>query len=64
MEDQTHKCVERDCGKEFVITTGEQEFFARKGFTLPKRCKDCRERKKREQNSPFGEAARNMRRQQ
>jgi len=36
-----------DCGKEFVFTTGEQEFFAQKGFTnKPGRCPDCRAARK------------------
>ncbi|MBI2604740.1 MAG: zinc-ribbon domain containing protein [Deltaproteobacteria bacterium] len=36
-----------DCGKEFVFTAGEQEFFEQKGFSnLPKRCTDCKARKK------------------
>jgi len=64
-EDITRQCIERDCGKEFIITAGEQEFFASKeGFQLPKRCKDCRDRKKRESNSPFGDAARHARQRQ
>ncbi|MGE4548481.1 MAG: zinc-ribbon domain containing protein [Intestinibacillus sp.] len=38
----------KDCGKEFVWTAGEQEFFAEKGFTNePKRCKECREANKK-----------------
>ena len=33
----------RDCGQSFVFTTGEQEFFASRGFTNdPSRCRDCR----------------------
>src|SRR5215210_359922 len=33
----------RDCGTAFLFTTGEQEFFAQKGFTNePSRCPDCR----------------------
>lgn len=40
-QDKTLICVE--CGKEFIWTAGEQEFFAEKGFSnQPKRCKDCR----------------------
>jgi CxxC-x17-CxxC domain-containing protein len=36
-----------DCGKEFVFTVGEQEFFAQKGFTnKPGRCPDCRAARK------------------
>lgn len=37
----------RDCGAEFTVSVKEQ-LFARenKGFVLPKRCKDCREKRK------------------
>jgi hypothetical protein len=38
------KCV--DCGAEFTWYAADQEFFASKGFTQPKRCKDCRAAKK------------------
>jgi CxxC-x17-CxxC domain-containing protein len=44
-EDKTFKC--RDCGKEFIFTAGEQEFFAQKGFTnAPSRCKPCNQARK------------------
>lgn len=43
-QDQTMTC--KDCGNEFVFTAGEQEFFAKKGFTPPTRCKDCRDKAK------------------
>ncbi|SHG53970.1 CxxC-x17-CxxC domain-containing protein [Thermosyntropha lipolytica DSM 11003] len=40
-EDRTLVC--QDCGREFVFTAGEQEFYAEKGFeNEPKRCKECR----------------------
>lgn len=40
-QDKILTCVE--CGKEFVFTAGEQEFFAQKGFiNEPKRCKSCK----------------------
>jgi CxxC-x17-CxxC domain-containing protein len=33
----------RDCGQTFVFTTGEQEFFASRGFQNdPSRCTSCR----------------------
>lgn len=36
-----------DCGNTFIFTAGEQEFFAKKGFTNePKRCQDCKAKKK------------------
>lgn len=49
MTDKTLKCV--DCGKEFVFTANEQEFYKEKGFTNePKRCKECRDAKKQKFN--------------
>ena len=37
-EDKTLVC--KDCGKEFVWTAGEQEFYASRGFeNQPQRCK-------------------------
>lgn len=41
MEDK--KLICKDCGKEFVFTAGEQEFYKTKGFTNePTRCPECR----------------------
>lgn len=41
-EDKTLIC--KDCGKEFIFTAGEQEFYAQKGFqNEPQRCKPCRD---------------------
>ena len=46
-QDETLIC--EDCGKEFVFTVGEQEFFAEKGLTnKPKRCPECRKLKKQQ----------------
>jgi CxxC-x17-CxxC domain-containing protein len=40
-QDQNLQC--RDCGKDFVWTASEQEFYQEKGFTnAPVRCPDCR----------------------
>ena len=40
-EDKTLVC--KDCGKEFVWTAGEQEFYASRGFeNQPQRCKPAR----------------------
>lgn len=45
-EDKILTC--KDCGNEFVFTSGEQEFYAEKGFTnLPGRCLECRQERKR-----------------
>ena len=50
-EDKTLVC--KDCGKEFVWTAGEQEFYASRGFeNQPQRCKTCRDARK---NSTRGE---------
>ena len=41
MEDKTIVC--KDCGKDFVFTVGEQEFYKEIGFdNEPVRCPDCR----------------------
>ena len=32
----------RQCGKDFVFSKAEQEFYEEKGFELPRRCKECR----------------------
>lgn len=48
--DQTLKCS--DCGKDFIWTASEQEFYQTKGFTnSPRRCPDCRKIKKQQFNS-------------
>lgn len=47
MEDK--KIICKDCGKEFIFTAGEQEFFKEKGFENdPVRCPDCRRARKSE----------------
>ena len=38
--DKTLTC--KDCGREFIFTAGEQEFFSERGFSDPSRCPDCR----------------------
>ena len=39
--DKTLVC--KDCGREFVFTASEQEFYAEKGFeNEPQRCRDWR----------------------
>jgi len=49
MEDKTLTCI--DCGEDFIFNVGEQEFFEEKGFSEPKRCKDCREKRKAEKRN-------------
>lgn len=44
-QDITLTC--KDCGKEFVFTAGEQEFYELKGLTnQPGRCPECRKARK------------------
>ena len=42
--DTTLTC--RDCGQAFTFTSGEQEFYASRGFSEPSRCPDCRAARK------------------
>lgn len=35
-----------DCGAEFTFSAEDQEFFASKGYSEPKRCPECRAAKK------------------
>lgn len=44
-QDQNLTC--RDCGKQFVWTASEQDFYQKKGFqNAPVRCPNCRSLKK------------------
>ena len=55
MEDKVLVC--QDCGKEFVFTAGEQEFYKEKGFeNEPKRCKACRDARKAQRRQRAEEA--------
>ena len=48
--DKTLIC--KECGREFVFTAGEQEFYAEKGFrNEPTRCKECRAKRKAQKNA-------------
>ena len=48
-QDKSIQCS--DCGATFIFTTGEQEFFARKGFTNdPRFCASCRQIRKSERH--------------
>jgi CxxC-x17-CxxC domain-containing protein len=35
-----------DCSQDFVFTASEQEFYATRGFTEPRRCPSCRASRK------------------
>jgi CxxC-x17-CxxC domain-containing protein len=42
--DKTLTCA--DCGQEFTFTASEQDFYAQRGFTEPRRCGSCRASRK------------------
>jgi CxxC-x17-CxxC domain-containing protein len=44
--DTTLTC--RDCGNAFTFTSGEQDFYAARGYSEPSRCPDCRAARKAE----------------
>ena len=49
-KDLTIQCV--DCGNEFTFTSADHEFFSEKigkDYKTPRRCKDCRAAKRRQQ---------------
>lgn len=53
MPDKKITC--KDCGKEFLFTEGEQEFYKERGLqNEPGRCKECRQEKKQQRNSHSG----------
>ena len=43
-----------DCGDVFVFTARDQEFFAGKGFSDPKRCPACRRARKEKRDGGGG----------
>jgi CxxC-x17-CxxC domain-containing protein len=43
-----------DCGQQFVFTASEQDFYAQRGFTEPRRCPSCRASRKAARNSTGG----------
>ena len=48
-KDQTFTCV--DCGKEFQMTAKNIAWFNQQGFILPKRCPECRKKRKAERSA-------------
>ncbi len=44
MSDQQISCA--DCGRRFVWSAGEQQFFRERGLQAPRRCRDCRATKR------------------
>jgi len=37
----------RECGRQFIFTEGEQEFYDQRGLMPPARCKECRSKKEK-----------------
>jgi CxxC-x17-CxxC domain-containing protein len=50
--DKTLTCA--DCGQSFTFTASEQDFFAERGFTEPRRCPSCRASRKAARGSDGG----------
>ena len=49
LTDTTLTC--RDCGQAFTFTSGEQDFYASRGFSEPTRCPACRAQRKASRDS-------------
>ena len=47
-EDKQLKC--RDCKGTFTWSAGEQDFYEKRGFTEPKRCRECRQARKQQES--------------
>lgn len=59
--DKTLTCA--DCATQFIFTADDQEFYAQRGFTEPKRCRNCRSARRNERegsdpNASFSRAPR------
>ena len=51
--DETLNCV--DCNSQFIFSSGEQQFFASKGFqNKPNRCPECRSARKAQRGATGG----------
>jgi CxxC-x17-CxxC domain-containing protein len=50
--DTTLTC--RDCSQGFTFTSGEQDFYASRGFSEPSRCPDCRAARKAQRDGGEG----------
>ena len=50
--DRTLTCA--DCGNEFTFTASEQEFYADRQFSEPRRCSSCRASRKAARNASSG----------
>ena len=55
MPDETLICI--DCQNPFEFTEGEKQFFKDRNLQVPKRCKDCRAKRRAQRSSDRGERA-------
>ena len=46
LDDEDIKVECQDCGKEFNHSVSEQILFEKLGYNIPKRCQECRKKKK------------------
>jgi hypothetical protein len=46
----TRNCKEKTCKKPFTISEEEAKWLKDKGLELPKRCPECRKRRREEKN--------------
>jgi len=49
MTDIEIRCI--DCGKSFIFTEGEQEYFKKRELYPPKRCYFCRKKRKEKKDA-------------
>ena len=52
MPDKNLTCS--DCGQEFQFSADDQEFYASRGFSEPKRCRSCRAQRRSEREGGDG----------
>ena len=50
--DKTLTCA--DCNEQFTFTASEQDFYAQRGFTEPRRCSNCRANRKAQRGGNGG----------
>ena len=52
MSEQSIQCA--DCGTNFAFSASEQQFYAEKGFSPPRRCRPCRDAAKQNRGQGGG----------
>ncbi|RJP74112.1 MAG: hypothetical protein C4524_13510 [Candidatus Zixiibacteriota bacterium] len=54
LQDITIQCA--TCGRDFLFTAKEQEFFSGKGFKEPRHCRECRQQRKTDREQAIAQA--------